>query len=155
MTFDEVARSPTPPAWTPRSRILHQVEALAAEQRAVRSRNELLPLGPLATRRAALMHELAAIERASRRCAIGFAPTSIGPGAAPATHAAEARRAEVQALAATVVAADRQFLLDLEATLEGRRREVHDLDTGGATLAAYRRIVVPDVASAGLFDSRG
>ena len=53
------------------------------------------------------------------------------------------------------MAADRKFLTDLEATLEGRRREVHDLDTGGATLAAYRRIVVPDVASAGLFDSRG
>lgn len=154
MTFDEALAAYTA-GLDAELAILHQVEALAAEQRAVRSRNELLPLGPLATRRAALMHELAAIDtriaplrdrvrtdlNRARRC--------------PGYDAAEARRAEVRALAATVVAADRQFLLDLEATLEGRRREVHDLDTGGATLAAYRRIVVPDVASAGLFDSRG
>jgi hypothetical protein len=135
--------------------ILQQVEALAAEQRAVWARNELLPLGALATRRAALMHELTAVEsrvaplRDRVRADLDHARRS------PGYAAAEARRVDVQARAAALMAADRQFLTDLEATLEGRRREVHDLDTGGATLAAYRRIVVPDVASAGLFDSRG
>jgi hypothetical protein len=135
--------------------ILREVEALASEQRAVRARNELLPLAFLATRRAALMHELSAVEARiaplRARVRVDLDRARRCPGYA----AAEASQTELEALTRSLMAADRQFLVELEATLEARRREAHDLDTGGATLAAYRRIVVPDVASAGLFDSQG
>jgi len=42
--------------------LLRQVEALAAEQRDAWTRNELEPLAGLAARRAAVMHDLAALE---------------------------------------------------------------------------------------------
>ena len=73
----------------------------------------------------------------------------------PGYAAAHARGQEAQALVHSLMAADRTFLNDLEATLETRRQEVHTLDTGGATLAAYKRVVVPTVAPAAVFDSRG
>ena len=73
----------------------------------------------------------------------------------PAYALAESRSREAQRLIGTLMDHDRAFLSDLETTLDDRRRESHDLDTGGATLAAYRRVVSPTRESAGLFDSRG
>ena len=73
----------------------------------------------------------------------------------PGYAAAHARGQEAKALVHSLMAADRTFLNDLEATLETRRQEVHALDTGGATLAAYKRVVVPKVATAAVFDTRG
>ncbi len=154
MTFDEAVLAYTA-GLDAQIALLQQVEALAAEQRAVWARDELLPLGALATRRAVLMHELAAVEarvaplrhrlRSDLERALGT----------PGYGAAEARRQDAQTLISRLMAADRTFLTDLETSLVSRRREAHDLETGGATLAAYRRVVVPDIASAGLFDTRG
>ncbi len=154
MTFDEVVVAYTA-GLDAEIALLHQVEALAAEQRAVLARDELLPLGALATRRAALMHELAAVEgriaplRDRLRGDLERAIRTPGYGAA------ETRREEAQTLIYRLLAADRTLLTDLEASLASRRREAHDLDTGNATLAAYRRVVEPTLASAGLFDQRG
>jgi len=135
--------------------LLRQIEALGAEQRAVWARDELLPLGALATRRAALMHELTALEARLAPLRDRFRTDLDRARRCPGYDAAEARRVDVQALAGTLMAADRRLLSDLETSLQARRREAHDLETGGATLAAYRRMVVPDIATAGLFDTRG
>jgi hypothetical protein len=154
MTFDEVVLAYTA-GLDAEIALLHQVEALAGEQRAVWARDELLPLGPLATRRAALMHELAAVEgriaplRDRLRGDLERAMRTPGYGAA------ETRREEARTLAHRLLAADRKLLTDLETLVASRRQEAHDLDTGNATLAAYRRVVVPTVDSAGLFDQRG
>jgi hypothetical protein len=154
MTFDEAVLAYTA-GLDAEIALLQQVEALAAEQRAVWARDELLPLGALATRRAALMHEIAAVDaqiaplRDRLRSDLERARRTPGYGRT------EARRQDAQTLIHRLMAADRTFLTDLEASLEARRREAHDLDTGGATLAAYRRVVVPTIGSAGLFDQRG
>lgn len=134
---------------------LRQVEALAQEQRAAWSRNDLLPLGALATRRAALMHDLAAIEArvAPLRDRLRVEPIRVRQR--PGFGAADARTRQAQALVARLLTEDRSLLADLERTVELRRREAHDLDTGGATLAAYKRVVFPTVHSAGLLDSVG
>jgi hypothetical protein len=135
--------------------ILRQVEALGAEQRSAWARNELLPLGALATRRAALMHDLAATESRIAPLRDRLRSDVDRASRTPGYAAAEARSRETQALVLRLMAADRTFLTDLETSLEARRREAHDLDTGGATLAAYRRIVAPAVDSAALVDRRG
>lgn len=134
---------------------LHQVEALAQEQRAAWSRNELLPLGALATRRAALMHDLAAIETrvAPLRDRLRIEPSRVRQR--PGFSDADARTREARTIVERLMATDRALLADLGQTVEARRREAHDLDTGGATLAAYKRVVFPAVQSAGLLDSRG
>lgn len=154
MTFDEVVLAYTA-GLDAEIAILQEVEALAAEQRAVWARDELLPLAALATRRAALMHDLAAVEARivplRHRLDHDLERALRTPGYA----AAETRRQEAQTVIYRLMTADRKFLADLETSLESRRRDAHDLDTGNATLAAYRRVVVPTVASAGLFDQRG
>ena len=134
---------------------LQQVEALAEEQRAAWTRNELLPLGALAARRAALMHDLAAIDTqvASLRDRLRGEPARVRQR--PGFSTADARTRQARTIVDRVMAADRALLADLGQTVEARRREVHDLDTGGATLAAYKRVVIPAVQSAGLLDSRG
>jgi hypothetical protein len=134
---------------------LLQVEALADEQRAAWSRNDLLPLGALATRRAALMHDLTAIEARVAPARERLLVEPIRARQRPGFGAADARRREAQALVDRLLTADRALLADLEGTVQARRREAHDLDTGGATLAAYKRVVFPTVHSAGLLDSRG
>ena len=135
--------------------LLQQVEALAAEQRAVCARDELLPLGALATRRAALMHELAAVHARIAPLRDRLQGDLERAIRMPGYPAAEARRQEVQTLIYRQLAADRKLLTDLETCVASRRREAHDLDTGNATLAAYRRVVEPTLASAGLLDQRG
>ncbi len=154
MTFDEVVLAYTA-GLDAEIALLQQVEALAAEQRAAWARDELLPLGALATRRAALMHDLAATEARIAPLRDRLRTDPDRARRCPGYAAADARVIEVQTLIQRLMQADRAFLTDLESTLESRRREAHDLDTGGHTLAAYRRIVVPDVESAGFFDRLG
>jgi hypothetical protein len=154
MTFDELVLAYTA-GLDAELAILAQVEALAVEQRAAWARNELLPLSGLATRRAALMHELAAVEARLAPLSDRLRSDLQRALRTPGYGVAETRRQETRAVIYRLMATDRQFLTDLETSLESRRRESQTLDTGNATLAAYRRVVVPTVASAGLFDQRG
>jgi hypothetical protein len=133
---------------------LLDVEALASEQRLALGRDDLTAIGGLAVRRAALMHRLADIETE-------LAPVRAVLLANPETRrhprfaAAEARGRQAQAVVRRLLDGDRSFLLDLETTLEERRREAHDLGAGGVGLAAYRRVAVPAMAAANLLDRRG
>jgi hypothetical protein len=133
---------------------LADVEALAGEQRAALGRDDLTALGGLAVRRAALMHRVAEIETE-------LAPLRARLAADPRTRLqagyehAERRAHETRAIARRLLDADRTLVQDLQATLETRRREAHDLDTGGVTLAAYRRVVRPEGNATGLLDQRG
>ncbi len=154
MTFDEAVLAYTA-GLDAEIGLLQQLEALGAEQRAVWARDELLPLGALATRRAALMHELAAVEARIAPLRDRLQTDLERALRTPGYPTAEIRRQEAQTLIYRLLAADRKLLTDLETSLESRRRESHDLDTGNATLAAYRRVVEPTLASAGLFDQRG
>jgi hypothetical protein len=135
--------------------LLRRVQALAREQRDCVARDHLAGLGGVATRRAALMNDLADAEA---RIA-PFRERILAQLAEARRHAgfalADALGREAQALVRDVVDHDRAFLSDLEATLEHRRLEAHALDTGGATLAAYRRVVAPPPAHANLVDQRG
>jgi hypothetical protein len=135
--------------------LLRKVDALAREQRDAWTNNELAGLGALATRRAQLMTELAATEDRIAPFRDHILARLDAARQAPAFAAAETRSQEAQALVRRLVENDRSFLSDLETTLEERRREVHTLEAGGATLAAYRRVVAPAPASAHLVDQRG
>lgn len=135
--------------------LLRRVQALAHEQRDCFARNHLAGLAGVAARRAALMNDLADAEA---RLA-PFRERILAQLAEARRHAgfarADALGREAQDLVRDLVDHDRAFLGDLEASLESRRIEVHALDTGGATLAAYRRVVAPPPAHANLVDQRG
>jgi len=136
--------------------ILRQVESLAHNQRAMFARAEIVDLAGIATRRAELMHQLAAVEAKLEPWRTRIVANLTTARRSAAFPAAESRGQDVQVLVRRLMDHDRRLLTDLEVTLEARRREAHDLETGGATLAAYRRVVAPSLAQAGgLVDSRG
>src|SRR5262245_52937444 len=108
--------------------LLNRVDALAREQREVWANNQLAGLGALAARRAQLMTELAATEERIAPFRDHILARLASARQAPAFAAAEARSQEAQALIRQLVDHDRSFLSDLEATLEGRRREVQALE---------------------------
>ena len=93
MTFDEVvARLHRRPRRRDRASSTRSRRS-RAEQRAVWARDELLPLGALATRRAALMHELAAIDARIAPLRDRLRTDLDRRPALPGYDAAEARRA--------------------------------------------------------------
>ena len=56
---------------------------------------------------------------------------------------------------AEILDVDRKTLDVLAIARGDRQARLEQLDAGGATLAAYRRVITPDTASAELFDQRG
>jgi hypothetical protein len=133
---------------------LVDIEALAGEQRVAIGRDDLIAVGGLAVRRAALMDRLGdlEIELGSLRVRLAAEPRVSHQAG---YRDAEQRGGDVRAIARRVLDGDRILLRDIEAAVEARRREAHDLDTGGVTLAAYRRVVLPTAAPSGLLDQRG
>jgi hypothetical protein len=136
--------------------LLRQVEGLADAQHAAFARGELMDLAGFAAARARLMHELAAAEARLEPWRTRIRANLAAARRCPGFAVADARSLDAQALVRRLVDHDRKFLGELETTLDARRREVQDLDTGGATLAAYRRVVAPaPIRAGGLVDSRG
>jgi hypothetical protein len=135
--------------------LLQQVAALAADQRHASSDGDLDALAGLADRRAALMTALAEVEsriQPLRRLIIESLPhVTTRPGFGPA----QARHREAQALVGRIAASDLRLVDELQAALVDRRQLAQALETGGATLAAYRRVLAPTIASAELVDRLG
>jgi hypothetical protein len=132
--------------------ILNQVESLARSQRRASQGDDLEQIAGLADRRSRLMAALADLELRLQpiRAMIlaGFPRVRALAGFA----AASARHREAAALVQRIQASDHDLLAELQAALAARRQLAHDLEAGGATLAAYRRVIAPGVASAGLVD---
>ena len=73
------------------------------------------------------------------------------PGFGPA----QARHREAETLVRRITASDTRLVDELQTALVERRQLAHALETGGATLAAYRRVLTPTIASAELVDRLG
>jgi hypothetical protein len=54
-----------------------------------------------------------------------------------------------------VLGSDRETCATLERDSEPRRLVAHELEAGGATLAAYRKVLSPVAPRSGIFDRRG
>ena len=76
-------------------------------------------------------------------------------GALPGYQDVAARHREAAHLVNDILAVDQQSLSALADAELARRSAMASLERGEATLAAYRRVLAPPVASATLFDRRG
>ena len=76
--------------------LLRRVDAVGREQRAALERDELAGLGPMAVKRAQLMHELTAIDAPRGRRAASSRPS--GPPGPPSSGRTGAERGRGQAL---------------------------------------------------------
>ncbi len=90
-------------------------------------------------------------------CLLG--PLRVKLSATPTAHSLSAAvrntHATARARIAEILAVDRETLEVLGAARGCRQVQLQQLEAGGATLAAYRRVVTPGTASAELFDEVG
>jgi hypothetical protein len=135
--------------------LLRQVAALADQQRDASSRDDLDGLAVLADRRTALMAGLGEVETRlgplRALIIVNLPQVTVRPGFVRA----QACHREAAELVRRISASDTRLVDELQAALVDRRELAHTLETGGATLAAYRRVLAPTIASAELVDRHG
>jgi len=135
--------------------LLRQVEAHASAQRQVPRNEDLNALNGVTERRNRLMVALASLEQSLhpiRRLIVEHLADVQG---LPEFDLAVRRHREAADSIARIMSSDRTLVTLLEEALDTRRRLAHDLEAGGTTLAAYRRVLTPVVGSTGLVDRRG
>jgi hypothetical protein len=135
--------------------LLAQLTALAQDQQHATGANDYRALAAVSERRDDLMRALLEVEAQLR-------PVR----ALIASHAEEARHVdgfdevarlhrEAEDLVATILTSDRSTLDALHAAELARRTASQAIEAGEATLAAYRRVIAPPLAPAGLVSRHG
>lgn len=136
-------------------RILGEVQSLALEQRDATGRHDAAQLGAIAERREVLMAGLLDLEAQLRPVRVTLARERRAAADLPAFADVVERHRQAEALVNDILERDRETARALTEAERARRLAAHALDTGEATLAAYRRVVAPAHGSTGLVDRRG
>jgi hypothetical protein len=135
--------------------LLHQIESLAGTQRRAQSGDDFSTLTRVSDRRNRLMAALAELEHRLHPIRALIVQQLDAARAAQGFEEAVQRHRDASALINRIMSADRTLVTLLEEALATRRQLAHTLEAGGATLAAYRRVLTPAIASAELVDRHG
>lgn len=135
--------------------LLHQIESLAGAQRHAQGDEDFASLAGIADRRNRQMAGLAELEHRLHPIRALIVQHLDQARTVPSFDEAATRHREASALIARIMSADRTLVTLLEEALATRRELAHTLEAGGVTLAAYRRVLTPTIASAELVDRRG
>jgi hypothetical protein len=135
--------------------LLRQLESVASRQRTVSESRDFERLAVESDRRDSLTRSLVEIEQelAAGLRAMGASPQTVMrlEGMAEVV----ALRRTTANLVARILATDQLSLQSLANAELARRSALASLERGETTLAAYRKILAPPVASAAFFDRRG
>jgi len=135
--------------------LLHQLEALALAQHEASQANALDRLTRIGDDRARLMAALVRIEHDLKPVRETIAAHLAAARTLPLFDEVLVRHRQAGDLVARILDSDRQVLRQLQDAEQARREAAHTIEAGEATLAAYRRVIAPTVASVGLVDRRG
>jgi prephenate dehydrogenase len=135
--------------------ILNQVQVLARLQRTASDTHDATALATIAERRDRLMAGLVDLEQQLRPVRATLARERDAATAFPAFRDLVRLHREAASLVTDILSTDRETARALEEAERARRLAAHVLDTGEATLAAYRRVITPAPGSAGLVDRLG
>jgi len=135
--------------------LLHQLTGLASDQHLASDGDDYPALAAVSERRDDLMRALLAIEAQLRPVRARIA-----------RHAEQARHVdgfseiarlhrEAEALVTKILTSDRSTLDALQAAERARRVASQAIEAGEATLAAYRKVIAPPLAPAGLVSRHG
>lgn len=134
--------------------LLRHLATLAAREREVAQSTRLEGLDEITDARDQVMAALVSLEAGLRT--VRQALRNPGPLAQlQEFRELTALHQEAAALAEEILAADAQSLAALRDAELARRFAAESLERGESTLAAYRRVVVPTLASATLVNRRG
>lgn len=135
--------------------LLDQIHALSLRQRASSGAPETGTLEADADERRRLVAALVSIEHELKPVRAAIAADRTAAAQLPAfRHVAERHRIAAD-LVAAILTTDQETLTALREAEAARRFAAQAIEVGENTLAAYRRVVAPPLASAALLDKRG
>jgi hypothetical protein len=135
--------------------LLHQLEGLALAQHEASAANDLDRLTAIGDERTRLMTALVRIEADLKPVREIIAAHLSVVRHLPFFEDTLVRHRQAGDLVARILDSDRQLLTQLQAAEQARREAAQAIEAGEVTLAAYRRVIAPSVASVGLLDRRG
>lgn len=135
--------------------LLAELEAVATRQHALANPAEPALLTSLALERERHLALLAALEQRVQPLRLQIAAAIVDFREQPGFAGVAERHRRAADLVARILSLDDASLAVLQVADVERRAAAHSLETGEATLAAYRRILEQPQPSAGLFTQRG
>jgi hypothetical protein len=135
--------------------LLHQIDRASMQQRAGAGSGDFSALDAAADERDRLMQALVTIEATVRLVRAALAEGRQMASEVPGFLEVVAMHRDAVRLVGRILAADEDSLAVLADAELARRSAAASLERGGATLAAYRRVLIPSAASARLVDRRG
>jgi hypothetical protein len=135
--------------------LLGELLDLATRQRDRLQAGDLPALPALVEARARVMDALSAIEQRVRPLRDTIAQRIEDARRLPGFDALVRLHREAEGLVTAIQLADRTVLHDLETAGVARREALLALETGEATLAAYRKVLAPTPGSAAIVDQHG
>jgi hypothetical protein len=135
--------------------LLRQMADVAKDQRQATQSSDFVRLGQIADARDRIMRSLVTIEEGLRSVRQALVDHRQLATAIPGYEEVARRHREASALVSHILETDQQSMADLANAELARRSAVAGLERGETTLAAYRRVLSPPVASAKLVDKIG
>jgi hypothetical protein len=135
--------------------LLHQLAGVAAAQRDATQEADLAALGQVADQRDRIMRSLVTIEEGLRSVRQALVDHRDLAMQIDGYEEVARRHRQAVTLVGDILATDQQSMADLANVELARRSAVAGLERGETTLAAYRRVLSPPVASARLVDKIG
>lgn len=135
--------------------LLAQLQRLAADQQQNSVSSDMPALARVADERARLMASLVAVEHQVKPLRDAIAGSLDLASACPGFEQVAALHRVASRLVATILSSDHDTLRALRDAEAARRAAAQAIEKGETTLAAYRRVIAPPLASAAIVDRRG
>jgi hypothetical protein len=135
--------------------LLHKLEAAAQRQRAASQQADLHALGLVSDERDRLMASLVRIEHELKPVRLALLDAREALEERPEFQSLVILHRQAADLVTTIVGHDRDSLSALHEAELARRFAARALEQGENTLAAYRRVVAPQLAAAPLVNRKG
>jgi hypothetical protein len=135
--------------------LLRQMADVAKDQRQATQGSDFAALSKIADARDRIMRSLVTIEEGLRSVRQALVDHRQLATSIPGYEEVARRHREATALVSHILETDQQSMADLANAELARRSAVAGLERGETTLAAYRRVLSPPVASAKLVDKIG
>jgi hypothetical protein len=135
--------------------LLHRLQALSVEQRRASQVGSTTEFQSIVDRRHRIMTTLVTVEHELKGVRQQLSSGRESLVDLPAFQELVARHKEASDLVADIMAVDRDSLDALNDAEDARRLAAQSLEQGESTLAAYRRVVNPGLASATLVNRKG
>jgi hypothetical protein len=135
--------------------LIRQLADLAARQREITGSGDLVAFDRVADARDRIMRSLLTIEEDLRIVRETLASQRAAASRVPGFDALTELHREASRLVGRILSTDRESIAVLADAELARRSALASLEQGETTLAAYRRVLAPPVATASLVDRRG